>query len=101
MFEVGECLLKWSQTAGNITPCRWLRTIVLGRRLSRSHAGQLAIELVMEQCQIIKLLSAGRTDGKMRMHIRRQHGFHPPARFLEQLRQFRCSDMLVGISLQS
>jgi len=62
---------------------------------------QLAIKLAMEQRQIFKLLPAGRTDGKMRMHIRCQHGFRSLARFLEQLRQFRRSDMLVGIFFQS
>jgi hypothetical protein len=61
----------------------------------------LAIELAMEQCQIIKLLPAGRTDGKMRMQIRCQHGFRSLARFLEQPRQFRRSDMLGGISFQN
>jgi hypothetical protein len=62
----------------------------------------LAIELAMEQCQIIKLLPAGRTDGKMRMHVRCvQHGFRSLARFLEQPRQFRRSDMLGGISFQN
>jgi hypothetical protein len=106
MFEAGKCLLNWSQAAGNITPRRGVGTTVLVRRLSRSHALrlaiELAIELAMEQCQIVKFLPAGRTGGKMRMHVRRiQQGFRSLPRFLEQLRQFRRSDMLVGISFQS
>jgi hypothetical protein len=58
--------------------------------------------LAIEQCQVIKLLSASRTGGKMRVHIRCiRRGFRAPARFLEQLREFRRSDMHAGISFQN
>ena len=99
MFDVGKRLVGWGQATGNLTPHRRARTIALAQcRLGRSHALQLAIQ----QRQPLKLLPASRTDGKMRVHIRRvQHGFRTPARFLEQFRQFRRSDMLVGIYFQN
>jgi hypothetical protein len=77
MFDVGKRLAGWCQAAGNLTPHPWARTIALAqRRLSRSHVLQL--------------------------HIRRvQHGFRAPARFLQQFRQLRISDMSVGISFQN
>jgi hypothetical protein len=99
MFEVDKRLAWWCEAAGNLTPYHRVRTIALARRgLSRSHALHLAIE----QCQVLKLLSAGRTSGKMRMHIRSVgRGFRTPARFLEQLREFRRSNVLAGIYFQN
>ena len=99
MFDVGKRLVGWCQATGNLTPHRRARAIALAqRRLSRSHALQLAIQ----HRQFLKLLPAGRTGGKMGVRIRRvQHGIRTPARFLQQFRQFRCSDMFVGISFQN
>jgi hypothetical protein len=62
----------------------------------------LAIKLAIEQCQVIELLPADRTGGKMRMHIRSiGRGFRTTARLLEQLREFRRSDVLAGTSVQN
>jgi hypothetical protein len=60
------------------------------------------LALLVEQCQVLKLLPAGQTGGKMRMHIRCvERGFRTPSRFLEQLRQFRRSNVLAGIYFQN
>jgi hypothetical protein len=62
----------------------------------------LATELAIEQRQVIKLLSAGWTGGKMRVRIGCiERGFRTPARFLEQLCQFRRANVLAGTSLQN
>jgi hypothetical protein len=103
MSKAGKRFFGWRQPAGNLTPDRPARTIaVAGRRLSRSNALHLAIELAIEQSQILKLLPADRTGGKMRVHIGCiRRGFRTPARLLEQLREFRRSDVLAGISFQN
>jgi hypothetical protein len=103
MFERGKRLVRWCQPAGNLTPERRPRTITPPpRRLRRSHALHLAIELTIQQCQVLKLLPAGWTVGEMRVHIPRvERGFWTLARLLKQFRQFRHSDVLAGTSFQN
>jgi hypothetical protein len=57
--------------------------------------------LAIEQRQILKLLPAGQTGGKMKVHIGYIQRGLTAARFLEQLRQFRRSDVLAGTSFQN
>jgi hypothetical protein len=57
--------------------------------------------LAIEQPQVLKLLPAARTGGKMRVHIGYIQRGLTAARFLEQLRQFRRSDVLAGASFQN
>jgi len=68
VLDVGESLFGLRQTSGNLTPHCGLRTIAGPlHRLNRSQMLKLAIQ----RRQLLELLAAGRTNGKMAVQVDR------------------------------